>query len=111
MSEERRNRDIPLVWVGLDEFPVLFANQFLIQHWEDAFVVTAGQLVPPPVVGTPEEQAEEIEQISYVPLRPVARLGLTKSRVEELIVYLQASLEQYDRQRREQDRQMGGDGT
>lgn len=78
MAEERQNREIPLVWVGLNELPVLFTNQFLIQHWEDAFVITAGQLVPPPVTGTPEEQAEDVEEISYVPVKPVARLGLTQ---------------------------------
>jgi hypothetical protein len=108
MAEERPDRDIPLVWVGLDELPVLFANQFLIQHWQDAFVVSVGQLVPPPVTGTPEEQAEEIDQISYVPVKPVARLGFTRERVRELIIFLEASLEQYDRK---QDRPSGGDGA
>lgn len=109
MDEECRNHDIPLVWVGLDELPVLFTNQFLIQHWQDAFVITAGQLVPPPVTGMPEEQAAEIEQISYIPVQPVARLGLTRTRVRELIVFLEASLEQYERKQREEDQQIGGD--
>ncbi len=111
MAEEHQSRDIPLVWVGLDDFPVFFTNQFLIQHWEDAFVITAGQLVPPPVTGTPQEQEEEIEQISYVPLKPVVRLGLTRARVEELIVYLQASLEQHHRKQHDQNQQIGGDGA
>ncbi len=110
MAEEHQERDIPLVWVGLDELPVTFTNRFLIQHWEDVFVISAGQLIPPPVTGTPQEQADEIDQIDYIAVNPSVRLGLTRGKVEELIVHLEAALEQHARKQREEGSWMGDDG-
>jgi hypothetical protein len=54
----------------------------------------------PPLLGTPEQQAAQLEQIAYVPIKPVVRLGFTRSRLEEIIGVLQQTISNYDQARR-----------
>ena len=99
MDERPHERAIPTTWIGAEDLPVLFVNTFVGQvHPQDgAFYLSIGQTVPPALIGTPEEQAEQLEQIAYVPIKPIARLALTRSRMEELVAILQVNLEQYDK--------------
>jgi hypothetical protein len=94
---DKDNVQVPLAWVGLDELPVVVSNQALIQHnAEDEFVLAFGHASPPPLVGSDEEKLEQLRQISFVPVRVIARFGLTRRRVEELIDILQENLRRYD---------------
>lgn len=71
MDGENIEREIPVSWVGAEELPILYANQFVGQVHEDTFFLTIGQLVPPALIGTPEEQAEQLEEIAYLPVKPL----------------------------------------
>lgn len=89
---------IPVVWDAPEQVPILFVNAFVCQFDRDgSFIITIGQSTPPALTGTPEEVEEQARQISFVPVKPVARLGLTRSRLEEFVAALQANLEQLDR--------------
>lgn len=98
LDEGRHERFIPTTWIGAEELPVLFVNTFVgqVQPQEGAFYLSVGQTVPPALIGTPQEQAEQLEQIAYVPVKPIARLALTRARMEELIALLQLNIDQYD---------------
>jgi hypothetical protein len=89
--------ELPVSWVGIDELPVLFANQFIVQAaGRDEFIVTVGQLVGPALVGSPEQQVEQAGEIAFVPVKPVARLNLTRTRMMELIAVLNIQVERHD---------------
>ena len=51
----------------------------------------------PPVVGTPEQIREQARDYSRVPIQTVARAGLTRDRMVELIELLQATVREHDR--------------
>jgi hypothetical protein len=85
---------IPLTWVGAEEIPVLFVNQMLGQVDDRGDVILSlGQVTPPAIVGTPEEQAAQVQRIAYVPVKPVARFTLSRPRVVELVQVLNQLLE------------------
>jgi hypothetical protein len=86
-----------LEWIDFDEVPIAFANHFLVQHQPDEFVLTVGQVTGPPLVGTPEQIREQARNASHVPIHAIARVGLTRQRLVELIGLLQAELEEHDR--------------
>jgi hypothetical protein len=96
MADEENVVQLPLVWVGGDEVPILFANQFLGQYHQDDFLLTVGQLAPPALLGTPEERREEALTMSFVPVKVLARFGMTRSRVEDLIGVLQQTLKNFE---------------
>ena len=96
MNGERDAITLPLTYLGLEDIPILFANQFVIQHEKNEFILTVGQLQPPILLGTPEDRKEQAKKLTYVPIRVVARFGLTRQRLTELIEVLQSNLRTYD---------------
>jgi hypothetical protein len=89
--------EVPIVWVDVDQTPIQFANQFISQYQAHEFVLTIGQLAPPMIIGTPEQQTEQVENLAFVTVRPLARFGLPVNRLRELIRVLSENLESYDR--------------
>ncbi len=80
---------VPLVWVGAEETPIYFCNQFLAQVDGNEAFLMVGQMTPPPLMGSPEEIQEQAERITYVAVKAVARLGMASNRLDELINVLQ----------------------
>ena len=96
MTDDPEEISLPLVYVDVDESPVVVANQFVIQHEGEQFILTVGQLQPPIILGTSEEKIEQARRLSHVPIRIVGRFGLTRDRLAELIEALQSNLRTYD---------------
>ncbi len=81
--EQPPGRAIRLLWVDVEGEEITFANQLLVQHIGSEFVISFGQATPPAIIGTPEEQAEMLSRIEVVPIKTVARIGLTAQRMTE----------------------------
>jgi hypothetical protein len=97
-SQPLEQFEAPGVWVGLEQQPVLTANQFLTQLVaSDEIVLSIGSVTPPVVLGTREQQAEQLRNVAFLQVRPIGRFGLTRARVREVIKVLEATLEQADR--------------
>jgi hypothetical protein len=105
MSSEpgAKSIQVPLVWVGSEEVPILFGNAFIAQFVQPdqvEFVITVGQMVPPALFGSPEQVEAQAKQVSFVPVKTVARIGLTRQRIIELAQVLQTVLEQHNQAQR-----------
>jgi hypothetical protein len=88
--------EIPIVWVGVEDARILFANQFLGQVEQQEIVLTFGQVTPPVLLGPPERLAQQVERLGFIPVKTVARFGMTRARLEELIGVLQATARNFD---------------
>lgn len=87
-------RQLPVTWVGAEELPVVFVNQILAQVDDRADVILSfGQVTPPATVGTPEEQAAQLDRMAYLPVKPIARFTMSRARVFELVQVLTQLLE------------------
>ena len=95
-SKEEEIR-IPTVFIGVEDVPIQLANQFVIQHQQEEFVLTIAQVVPPILLGTTEEKIEQAKQTAYVPIKVIGRYAMTRPRVEELIKVLQDNLDNFDK--------------
>ena len=91
---------VPIAWLGVEETPIFYANAFVSQfdpQTLDSLIVTVGQLTPPVIAAASQEEREEqARAVSYVPVKPIVRLGLTTARARELIATLQANLDQLE---------------
>ena len=86
--------ELPISWVGFDELPIVFANQIMIQSTGPREIVLIfGQVANPPTAGTQEEQLAQLGEIPFVPIRPLARLGMTLDRLREFLAAMQAQVE------------------
>ena len=99
MADEPEGVQVPVVWVGPEELPVLYVNSFVAQVDKEEVFLLAGQLVPPAVVGTEEQRREQANNISFAPIRPVARLAMNPARLRELISILEITLTNYEHQK------------
>jgi hypothetical protein len=92
---------LPLSWVGHDDVPIVYANQFLIQYQlEGSFVLGIGQATPPALIGDRAQIEAQVRDIEFIPVRPLSRIALTEDKVKELIAALQASVTNAERVRR-----------
>lgn len=111
MDEENAGREIPLSWVGLEDVPLFFANQFICQFNQDEFILTIGQMAPPALLGDEEQRTRQLEQLDQIPVRPLARIAFTPSRLVELINVLEANRWQYEQAQQLRNQELGGDNT
>jgi len=95
-KKEATTVTVPLVWVGLEEAPVRFVNQTMSTIHGDSFFVSLGTLLPPPILGTAEEQRRQAENLSSVPVQTVARFGLTHEGMKDLVNILTENLTTYE---------------
>jgi hypothetical protein len=90
--------EVPLVWVGVEDVQILFANQFLGQVQQQEIVLSFGQVTPPVLLGSPEQLAQQVRRLGFIPVKTVARFSMTRARLEELIGVLQATVRNFDAQ-------------
>lgn len=87
---------LPIVYIGAEDVPVALANQFIIQHEQNEFILTFGQITPPILLGNDEQRLEQAKNIAYVPVKVVGRFTFTRQRLSELVDVLQRHLRKYD---------------
>lgn len=88
--DENTQRDVPVVWENVEGLPVLFANQFIVQHFQDEFILTVGQMVPPALLGDEEQREAQLRELEQVTVRPLARIAFTRARLIEFVQALEA---------------------
>ena len=93
---DQKPLEVPVVFTSVDDSPVLFANQFVVQSHNDEFFLIIAQLQPPMLIGTPEQQQAQAAQMSHVPIRVLARVGMTRQRLADLAGILNEQLRRYD---------------
>jgi hypothetical protein len=87
-----------LRWTGAEETPVILANQFIGQvGQQNEVVLTFGQVVLPALLGDAEQQTGQLKDIPEVPIKTLARLGLTRDGLDELIRVLELTRTNYEK--------------
>lgn len=96
-ESEQQQPPLPVVWVGIDELPEFSVNQMIVQKAAaDEFVIAFGHLVLPVILGTPEQRAAQAQDLRYITVRPVTRLGMSRARLVEFVRVLQNAMERQD---------------
>jgi len=97
MADAPEPLQLSLAYVDADEVPILTCNNVVVQaHAEEEFILLLGQIAPPILLGSPEEQRAQAEGLEYVPVHVVARVGMTRHRVQEMIRALEDAARKYD---------------
>jgi hypothetical protein len=98
-DDDERGKAVKLLWLDLEAEEIVFANQLLVQHHGTEFILSFGQFTPPPLVGSDEDKRQMLESIDFLPIRPVARIGLTAQRMTEFVRVMQENLSNYEQAR------------
>jgi hypothetical protein len=80
--------EVALEFIDLKEQPILHANHFVVQIDGDEIFIIIGQFTPPMLLGSAEERQEQARRLGPVPVKTVARLALSRSKVLQLAALL-----------------------
>lgn len=58
--------NLPIVFLDAEERVYERANAFVLSATQDGIHITVGQIQPPVLLGTPEQQQAQAAQLSYV---------------------------------------------
>jgi hypothetical protein len=96
--EERSNGEIELrvLWRGVEDSPILYANQFVLQTDQDEVILTLGQLVQPILIGDQEERLAQARELSHVSVKIIGRFSMTRERAGDFLNALRDHLAKYD---------------
>ena len=99
MAEEtREGLTIRLVWDGVENVAIVLANQVIGQVGQQGEVIlTFGQTAPPILLGDVDQQREQAKEIPFLPIKPVARLAITRAGLDDFIRILNEIRDNYDR--------------
>jgi hypothetical protein len=96
-EEEQQGVPIRATWDRVEDLPILLVNQTLGQIGQQGEVIlTFGQVTLPVLLGDPEQQRQQASEIPSVPIKPVARVALTRAGLEDLIRILDQTRANYD---------------
>lgn len=86
-------------WIGAEDLPVEFANTFSGIVGPNAVFVNIGSMVPPAI-----ETEDDLANLRFVPVKPIARLALAPEGLDDLIRTLEDTRKIYqDLKRSEED--------
>jgi len=86
---------LPIEWHVPDDLVTRYANNLLIQHTEHEFILSFFEILPPLAVGSPEEQAAQLQAIGAVRAECVARVVVSADRMGSFVEALRGSYEKY----------------
>ena len=87
-----KGRVVPIKWEGVEDCPLVFSNNMLVQHTEHEFIITFAQVHPPIIL-----RDEDAVEIKSVLAKAAVRVVLSPTRVPELIGILTQNYEKYIR--------------
>ena len=84
MPDDPRFIEPEAAWIGAEDLPVHFANTFSGIVGPNAVFVNIGSTVPPSI-----ESEDDLANLRFVPVKPIARVAMAPSGLDDLIETLE----------------------
>jgi len=97
MTEEVRDKgkSVRIVFHVPENIVARYATNVVVQHTEHEFIVSFFELERPPLLGSPEQIAEQLKQLDEVRAKCVARIIVAPRRMEGFVKAMQENLSKY----------------
>ena len=86
---------IPVEWYIPDDIEPGYATNLTVQHTEHEFTISFFRAIPPIIVGSSEEQREQVKELKSVRAECLAQVIIAVGRMPEFVDVLQKNLEQH----------------
>jgi hypothetical protein len=86
---------LPLEWYEPEELISRYANNMVVQHTPNEFIVSFFETRPPLVLGDPVEQTKQLETIKSVRSLCVSRIIIAPDLIDGFIKALQINYQNY----------------
>jgi hypothetical protein len=88
-------RNIPIEWLVPPDLRAEYATNVLAQHGEHEIFLLFFQAQPPIILGELAEREKQLETLTAIPAKCVAKVIVSPDRLEEIIQLLTTQLESY----------------
>lgn len=95
MPDTPQPLELESAWIGADDLPVNFANAFAMTIGPNAIFLNLGSQVPPAI--SSEGDVERLRSLGYLPVKPIVRVAVSPTGLDELIQALQNTRKQHKR--------------
>jgi hypothetical protein len=95
INPQRRPMPKPVKWTGYESLRTEHATHLIVQSHGSELTLMFFEYQPPLTVGTPEEQAAQIEQLPHVEAKCVAKLVMSAPNAAQASNVLAEQLEQF----------------
>ena len=86
---------VPFEWNFPQSVQSRYANNILVQHSEHESIVSFFEVIPPILLGEPQQVSEQLKQIKSIRGNCVARIIVATEKMPEFIKVLQDNLRQF----------------
>ncbi len=87
--------EVPIEWSMPESMVSRYATNLVVQNGEHEFTLNFYEVRVPIILGSPDEQIEQLSKIDSVRADCVARIIIAADRLEEFISVLQGNLEKH----------------
>lgn len=94
MTQET-GHEMSINWFVSDQIKTQYANNVVIQHSKNEFVFSFFEILPPMLLGSPQEVQSQLQQMRTAHAECVARIVLTPESAENFARALQQNLANY----------------
>ena len=94
-NHQRRPMPKPVKWTGYESLRTEHATHLIVQSHGSELTFLFFEYQPPLTIGTPEEQAAQIEHLPHVEAKCVAKLVMSAPNADQAANVLSEQLEQF----------------
>lgn len=94
-QEKEKGYSLPLEWVVPDDVESKFATNILVNHTNHEFKIYFFEAEQPLLSGSEEERKEQLENISGIEAKCVAKIAVPASRFPSMVNALQENLDKF----------------
>ncbi len=91
-QDPTNEKQVPIEWHIPEDLISGYATNMVVQHSEQEYVLSFFELLPPIILGTPQE-LEKLDTMSSVRAECIARIIVSAERMPKFIQVLQQTLE------------------
>ena len=86
---------LPIEWHIPEGLVSRYVSNLVVQHTEHEFIISFFEILPPLVLGTPEEQQAKLTRMNAIPAECVARIIVSAEQMPTFVQVMQTTLEKY----------------
>jgi len=90
-----KGKQLRLVFDVPESITSRYATNIVVQHTEHEFIVSFFELEPPVILGSPEEVTEQLDRLTEVHTKCIARIVIAPERMQEFVNAMQENLHKY----------------
>ncbi|MBU1751223.1 MAG: DUF3467 domain-containing protein [Chloroflexi bacterium] len=86
---------LPIKWYYPEDLITRYVTNLIVQHGEQEFIVSFFEILPPAILGTPEQQEAQLERIDDIQATCVARIVIPAEKMSIFVKALQDNLDKF----------------